>query len=286
MWSTGTTRTWSHKSYRPLTVLTFRLDTWLWGTYRGACMLRAQLQCTTASNNDGCLAGMHVTNLVIYAVSCGLATMVVLDAFSRRRRLAAVAASLLFAVHPVHAEVVSSLTGRAEPLSAVFTLSSILAWRRIRHSRGVMSGASWALASFSLIALGTLCKETSLVAPALLLWYVWRGGGGCGGVWRSLTLRMVSDEVCHHTSGHQQVAPGVARTSSQLWLGVEHLCSKLLVVANRRRTWCLVAFTCLLLWVRVFTIAGGYNLVHSEYVHAVALSALGTLIKSALPQVV
>ena len=75
-------------------------------------------------------------------------------------------------------------------------------------------------------------------------------------------------------------------TSSQLWLGVEHLCSKLLVVANRRRTWCLVAFTCLLLWVRVFTIAGGYNLVHSEYVHALALSALGTLIKSALRQVV
>ena len=31
MWEEAGTRTWTHKSYRPLTTLTFRLDHDLWG---------------------------------------------------------------------------------------------------------------------------------------------------------------------------------------------------------------------------------------------------------------
>lgn len=33
MWQAGDVKTWTHKSYRPLTVLTFKVDYNLWGTH-------------------------------------------------------------------------------------------------------------------------------------------------------------------------------------------------------------------------------------------------------------
>ena len=71
---------------------------------------------------------------------------------------AALAAGLVFAVHPVHVEAVANVVGRAELMATFFTLVAVYA--------AVERGSWWwsALAWF----LGLLCKENAAVAPALI----------------------------------------------------------------------------------------------------------------------
>lgn len=72
---------------------------------------------------------------------------------------AAWVAALLFALHPVHAEAVAWVSGRAELLAALFVLA---AWRaHLAPGRGA------AALSAVLLAMALLSKENALVAPLL-----------------------------------------------------------------------------------------------------------------------
>eukprot|EP01041_Mallomonas_annulata_P006257 gene6257-12666_t len=92
----------SHKSYRPITVLTFRMNHYFHG-------LQAH--------------GYHFINIFIYALlsisyfNFALIWLGVRGAFI---------SSVLFCVHPLHAEAVSSLVGRADSLSFLLGLMSCL----------------------------------------------------------------------------------------------------------------------------------------------------------------
>ena len=68
-------------------------------------------------------------------------------------------AALLFAAHPVHAEAVAWVSGRAELLAALFVLAAWLAHLSERRA------APWVAAL--LLALALLSKENALLAPAL-----------------------------------------------------------------------------------------------------------------------
>lgn len=126
--------------YRPLPVATFAAD-WLLG---GA-------------------AWFHAVNLLWHAG----ATMAV-AALARRwgewagraGDMAALAAGLIFAVHPVHVEAIANTVGRAELMAALFALLAVYA-ALVRGSVG-----------WSLLALlgGLLSKENAIVAPALVAW--------------------------------------------------------------------------------------------------------------------
>jgi len=76
-------------------------------------------------------------------------------------RPAALAGALLFAVHPVHAEAVAWVSGRAELLAAAGVLGAWLAWLR--------PGAAAAVTSAVLLAAALLSKESALVAPLLFV---------------------------------------------------------------------------------------------------------------------
>ena len=91
----------SHKSYRPITVLTFRLNHWLHG-YSAI--------------------GFHVLNVLIYAVG-----VVVYYNWTRQWSTLAVSrfAALFYCCHPVHVEAVASLVGRADSLCGLFYLIAI-----------------------------------------------------------------------------------------------------------------------------------------------------------------
>ena len=153
---------WSHLSYRPLAVMTLRLN-WFLG--------------------DGDLVGFHATNIAIHTAVVLLALQLCLRLFPRTRRLEAIAAAFLFASHPLHAEVVSNITGRAETLAAACVLASMLcyvcAFQARRKGtepsvslRAVLSPTvrelAWVLASGVCIAGAVLCKETGLITPGLL----------------------------------------------------------------------------------------------------------------------
>ena len=102
-WGTPMAKEQSHKSYRPATVLTFRLNYLLGGLEPW---------------------GYHAINVLLHACVCSLYFLVCASCLGCGNR-AALTAALLFAVHPVHTEAVTGVVGRAELLSSVFFLAAV-----------------------------------------------------------------------------------------------------------------------------------------------------------------
>ncbi|KAJ1419883.1 hypothetical protein B484DRAFT_453258 [Ochromonadaceae sp. CCMP2298] len=146
-WGTDITREDSHKSYRPLTVASFRLDHALYGL-------------------DA--FGFHATNVALYALTC-LAVYAVMSQWinSAGARVAAV----LFVLHPVHTEAVASIVGRADVLCGLFyalALSTYTLTARLslipagRSVLPVLLSALLAVTAFLFVAAATLSKEIGI----------------------------------------------------------------------------------------------------------------------------
>jgi Flp pilus assembly protein TadD len=129
--------------YRPLTMVAFTLEWWAGG---------------------GSPVAFHVVNVVLYA-----AVTVALYALARQflPAWAAWVAAALFAVHPVHVEVVANGVGQAELLAA---LTVVLAtwWYVARRAVGSLRGRDVVGLALLYVA-GCLSKEHAIVLPALLL---------------------------------------------------------------------------------------------------------------------
>ncbi|MBI3089856.1 MAG: tetratricopeptide repeat protein [Candidatus Tectomicrobia bacterium] len=132
-------------SYRPLVTLSYRLDSLLWG-------LRP--------------AGFHLTNTLLHA-------LVALTFFSlllacRLPTSAAVAAAVLFAVHPAATEAVNAIGFREDLLAALFVLLAC----RLALSWLSTTGRyrTWAYLALALLAyvLALLAKESALALPLLV----------------------------------------------------------------------------------------------------------------------
>ena len=130
--------------YRPITALSYALDMALLG--------------------DG-PAGLHLSNLLYYWGCCLLFFLLA------RRYLPsappALAAALLFALHPVHCEAVDSITGRSELLSLLLSLLALLLFLRALERSG---GGRLALLAAAVLAYAGAClsKETGLMLPMVL----------------------------------------------------------------------------------------------------------------------
>ncbi|XP_078231607.1 protein O-mannosyl-transferase TMTC4 isoform X5 [Callithrix jacchus] len=160
-WGSRLSSNTSHKSYRPLTVLTFRINYYLSGGFYPV--------------------GFHVVNILLHS---GISVLMV-DVFSvllgglqytsKGRRLhlaprASLLAALLFAVHPVHTECVAGVVGRADLLCALFFLLSFLGYcKAFREStkEGTHSSTFWVLLSIFLGAVAMLCKEQGITVLGL-----------------------------------------------------------------------------------------------------------------------
>ncbi|XP_048246983.1 protein O-mannosyl-transferase TMTC4-like [Haliotis rufescens] len=151
----------SHKSYRPLTVMTYRWNyAWAGGLHP---------------------RGFHVVNIVLH----GLVSVIFLAVFSvlmsgyqvdqesARPVFASPRASLLcavlFAVHPIHTESVAGVVGRADLLCALTFLLSFLLYARACLSPSSIVGyrpESFSLvsllASMCLCVVSTFCKEQGI----------------------------------------------------------------------------------------------------------------------------
>ncbi|HEX9149812.1 MAG TPA: hypothetical protein VF958_11680, partial [Thermoanaerobaculia bacterium] len=125
--------------YRPILLVTYAIQRWLHG---------------------GAVFGFHVVNLALHVIvtlllARLLAQLGVPDTV-------AFGAALLFAVHPIHVEAVTSLVGRGETLAAAFVLGVLLLALRYRRERRARSAV---LALLLLCyALGVLSKESAAVA--------------------------------------------------------------------------------------------------------------------------
>jgi hypothetical protein len=105
----------------------------------------------------------HLHSLLLYAAVVVSVYLLVLAL--ARRRFTALVAALLFAVSPMHAEVVASINYREDLQAAlgVFAVLALCFWPRLRPGLGL------ALAAAALWALALLGKESALVLPLALL---------------------------------------------------------------------------------------------------------------------
>jgi hypothetical protein len=120
-------------------------------------------------------SGHHATNVALHALATMLLFAVLRSATGARWRCAVVAA--LFAVHPLHVEVVAWVSQRKTLLCAVFGFAAILAW--IEWTR--RGGRGRYVLALSLLTLGLLSKPMLVTLPVLLLvldfWPLGRAGG-------------------------------------------------------------------------------------------------------------
>ena len=131
----------SHKSYRPITVLTFRLN-----------YILHELQ----------PLGYHLINILLHATVTLLYHHLCSKLLST---VPAVVAALLFAVHPVHTEAVTGVVGRAELLASIFFLLALLQYGSISRRQGVR----WRglLVVCIMVSLAMLSKEQGITVIAV-----------------------------------------------------------------------------------------------------------------------
>ena len=145
------------------------LTTHYWGGYEGEANVNGQYRPLTILSFmlDG-LGGIwpfrfHLTNVLLHMVNSLLAYLLCLSLGLKR---GAILAALLFAVHPIHAEVVAGITfGRADLLACLFSFLSLLLYIHW-HNRGAEKYYGLALAGFFL---ALLSKESALTVLGLVV---------------------------------------------------------------------------------------------------------------------
>jgi Tfp pilus assembly protein PilF len=142
---------WTHGLYRPFTSLTLAAN-WVLGA--------------------GNPAGFHLANLLLHALASALVYVL---AVRWLPRAGALAAALLFAVHPVHVEAVANVVGRAEVLATVCTLVAALLYLRHGDLVRTTDRGPWGteLGVMGMVLLALASKESAFAAPGLLLVLDW-----------------------------------------------------------------------------------------------------------------
>jgi len=133
--------------YRPLTILSYAIERWLHGS--GA-------------------AGFHFVNVVLNAGSSVLVFLIAAEILGVG--WGAALAGGLFALHPIHTEVVAGIVGRAELLSTLFGLCALYLVI-LGKEASAMPGKSyvWALLLF---LLAMAAKENAIVVLAFV--FLWK----------------------------------------------------------------------------------------------------------------
>ncbi|KAK2850250.1 hypothetical protein Q7C36_009033 [Tachysurus vachellii] len=154
-WGSNLSSNSSHKSYRPLTVLTFRLNYLLAGGLHpvGFHVLNIGLHCVISA------LMIDVFAILIAGLACNGK-----DKRPAHLPKASVLAALFFAAHPVHTESVAGIVGRADLLCALFFQLSFLSYCRAFQAgdKPEKFSVSWIIVSLLLCAVAMLCKEQGI----------------------------------------------------------------------------------------------------------------------------
>lgn len=150
-WGTPLLHSGSHKSYRPLCVLTFRLNYLLGGLDPW---------------------GYHLGNVICHTITTALFT--VLARLLLVSQIGTFAAGLLFAAHPIHTEAVAGIVGRADILACAYFLLTLMCYMKYVEVRSSKTPSSrWLLSGLVLVltAAGMLNKEQALTVLAVCASY-------------------------------------------------------------------------------------------------------------------
>jgi hypothetical protein len=191
----------SHKSYRPLTVLTFRLNRVLsgssdklqpWGFHAANVALHARAcaagraarssahaprlrSCRRSGARPGVAGGQLARGdapaALCHAHRCARSGVAALHAASDEP---CCLAALLFATHPVHTEAVTGVVGRAELLSALLCLSGLMLYMTSVDTTAPLASmrcGGAALAALTCAAAAMTAKETGFTILAAFVLY-------------------------------------------------------------------------------------------------------------------
>ena len=143
-WGTPMASDDSHKSFRPFTTLTYRMQAAIHG-YNPL--------------------PFHVFDLCVHALAS--AAFVVVAAIILQDNRLALIAGLLFATHPIHTEAVANITGRAETLCALFYFTAFYC-----HVKSVIcSSRQWLFLALACFALASLSKEHGITFGGMAIMY-------------------------------------------------------------------------------------------------------------------
>jgi len=115
------------------------------------------------------VAGYHLSNIALHALVSllvfGFLRQLLRMAHgpSRAELAAALALALIFAVHPVHTEVVNSIFNRSEMLVALFGLAGLIWFLQRLHARPASAWTGLGLAYL----LALFCKESAITLPGI-----------------------------------------------------------------------------------------------------------------------
>ncbi|XP_001101625.3 protein O-mannosyl-transferase TMTC1 isoform X2 [Macaca mulatta] len=152
-WGKGMAENTSHKSYRPLCVLTFKLNIFLTGMNPFY---------------------FHAVNVILHCLVT-LVLMYTCDKTVFKNRGLAFVTALLFAVHPIHTEAVAGIVGRADVLACLLFLLAFLSYNRSLDQGCVGESFPSTVSPFFLLFslfLGTcamLVKETGITVFGVCL---------------------------------------------------------------------------------------------------------------------
>lgn len=126
--------------YRPLTIFSFLLEYKFLGLDPKA---------------------FHLDNMLLHLAASALCYFLLKELF--KEAVAPLAVAILFAAHPVHSEAVAWISGRAELLSGVLSLASMLIFIK-KENDGRLP-----LASLSVFFLALLSKESAVIVPFVII---------------------------------------------------------------------------------------------------------------------
>ncbi|XP_026480649.1 transmembrane and TPR repeat-containing protein 4-like [Ctenocephalides felis] len=148
-WGANISNPLSHKSYRPLTVFTFRLNNYFSGSLNST--------------------HMKITNFILYLVVC-LLVYYVYKLIADVNSIPFISA-ILFASHPIHTEAVSSIVGRAELLSSFFCCIAFILYNRSIDVCKIGDMLMYCILSTFFVILSLLSKENGVMIIVVCLTY-------------------------------------------------------------------------------------------------------------------
>ncbi|MFM9052481.1 MAG: tetratricopeptide repeat protein [Bacteroidota bacterium] len=105
----------------------------------------------------------HLTNILLYGLTCFL-LFILLNRLFKDRVLEAFLAAMLFAVHPIHTEVVANIKSRDEIMSLLFLFCAMLSALKFANTQKVTS--LFKLAGYFFLAV--MAKESALTWVAVI----------------------------------------------------------------------------------------------------------------------
>lgn len=142
-----TNETQNRYGYRPIALLSFATDVHFFGMNPKAA---------------------HKVNILLYGILCALALLLLNQLFPKHP-MANLLASLIFALHPIHTEVVANIKSRDEILALGFGILSLLSYIRALKTGKLV----YYVSSLLLLVLGFLSKESAITLLGVAFFLPW-----------------------------------------------------------------------------------------------------------------